>query len=291
VFDGAHEISRRPILKVILFCGGLGLRMRDGSTTALKPMVTVGDRPLLWHIMRYFAHFGATDFILCLGHGAEAVEKYFARYGENLAGDFRLDADGTMRMLTQSEPGWSITFVDTGLDSSIGERLARVRSYVEDEEMFLVNYSDTLTDVHLPDVVERFRRSTAVASLLAVPLTSTHHVVDVADDGTVRGFRSVRELNQWENGGYFVMRPAVFEHLRTGQDLVPHALDRVAATGGLLAYPYSGFWRAVDTHKDRLELEQMYRDQNCPWMVWDEAHAKDETRSLSVDDVPAVNSR
>ncbi len=258
-------------MKVVLFCGGLGMRMREGAASAPKPMNMIGDRPLLWHVMRYYAHFGHTDFILCLGYGAAAVKDYFIRYDETLSNDFTLVAGGRdIQMHSTDITDWNISFIDTGLRSSIGERLMRVRSLVEDEEMFLANYADTLTDARLDQLIDRFRGNPqAVASMLAVPPVSTHHVVEIDEEGQVSGVREVRELMQWENGGYFVLRPAIFDVLRDGEDMVPHAFSRLVPERRLLAQRYNGFWRAADTFKDRAELEDMFHRGQCPWMLWD----------------------
>lgn len=257
-------------MKVVLFCGGLGMRMREGAASAPKPMSMIGDRPLLWHVMRYYAAFGHTEFILCLGYGAAAVKGYFLRYDETQSNDFTLAAGGReIKMHSTDISEWTVAFIDTGLSASIGERLMRVRDHVSDEEMFLANYADTLTDAPLDEMVERFRASDATASMLAVPPVSTHHVVEIDEGGQVTGVREVRELMQWENGGYFVMRQGIFDVLQEGEDLVPHALQRLLKNGKLLAQRHSGFWRAADTFKDRVELEDMFRKGQCPWMVWD----------------------
>jgi glucose-1-phosphate cytidylyltransferase len=257
-------------VKVVLFCGGLGMRMRENGSNAPKPMAMIGDRPLLWHVMRYYAHFGHTDFILCLGYGASAVKEYFLHYDETLSNDFTLVGGGhDVRMFSTDITDWTITFIDTGLQASIGERLMRVRKYVEDEPMFLANYADTLTDAPLPELISRFADSDAVAGLLAVPPVSTHHVVEMDAGGNVTGVREVRALMQWENGGYFVLRPEIFDTLREGEDMVPHAFERLVADKRLLAQPYTGFWRAVDTFKDRAEMEDLYQRGRCPWMLWE----------------------
>jgi glucose-1-phosphate cytidylyltransferase len=257
-------------VKVVLFCGGLGMRMREGAASAPKPMNMIGDRPLLWHVMRYYAHFGHTDFILCLGYGAAAVKEFFLRYDETQSNDFTLVAGGRdIRMHSTDITDWNVTFIDTGLNSTIGERLMRVRAHVQHEEMFLANYADTLTDAPLDEMIDGFGRTDAVASMLAVPPVSTHHVVEIDDAGQVTGVREVRELMQWENGGYFVMRPGIFDALRGGEDMVPHAFARLLKDGKLHARRHTGFWRAADTFKDRAELEEMFRNGRCPWMLWD----------------------
>jgi glucose-1-phosphate cytidylyltransferase len=257
-------------LKVVLFCGGLGLRMREGAADAPKPMTMIGDRPLLWHVMRYYAHFGHTDFVLCLGHGSAAVKAFFLNYDEAVSNDFTFRGrDRSLRLFSSDITDWTITFVDTGPEATIGERLMRVREQVQGEELFLANYADTLTDAPLPTMIDQFRAGSAVVSLLAVRPTSSHHLVDMDASGLVSMVSAARQRPVWENGGYFVMRPAVFDELRAGEDLVPHAVNRLAERAQVTAYPYSGFWRAVDTFKDRAEMEQLHARRRCPWMLWE----------------------
>ena len=214
-------------MKVVLFCGGLGMRMRDGVSTAPKPMAMVGERPLLWHVMRYYAHYGHTDFVLCLGYGAAAVKDFFLNYDETRSNDFVIENGARdVKLFSTDISDWRITLVDTGLNSAIGERLRRVRRFVDGEEMFMANYADVLTTAPLPDVIERFEASSAVASLLAVPPQSSHHVVDIGEDGIITQVTPMQDLRQWENGGYFVLRPEIFDHLYEGEDLVEDALMR-----------------------------------------------------------------
>src|ERR1700759_4249393 len=257
-------------MKVVLFCGGLGMRMRDGVTNAPKPMAMIGDRPLLWHVMRYYAHYGHTDFVLCLGYGASAVKDFFLSYDETRSNDFVLEGGAREAKLFNTDiSDWRITFVDTGLNSAIGERLRRVRRFLDGEEMFLANYADVFTDALLPDMIQRFEASDAVASLLAVPPQSSHHVVDVGEDGLITQVTPVRDLRQWENGGYLVLRPEIFDHLHEGEDLVEDALTRLIPQRRGLAYPYKGDRCPADTVKERAQLEEMYNRGHCPWMVWD----------------------
>jgi glucose-1-phosphate cytidylyltransferase len=244
--------------------------MRDGITNAPKPMAMVGERPLLWHVMRYYAHWGHTDFILCLGYGATAVKDFFLNYDETRSNDFVL-ANGAreVTLFSKDISDWRITFVDTGLNSAIGERLRRVRRFVMDEPMFLANYADVLTDAPLPDMIRRFADSDTTASMLAVPPQSSHHIMDVGEDGRVTSVIPMRDLRQWENGGYFLLRPEIFNFLNEGDDLVEDAIMRLVPRGQVLAYPYKGYWSPADTVKERLQLEDMYEHGRCPWMIWD----------------------
>src|SRR6185312_683384 len=243
-------------MKVVLFCGGLGMRMRDGVTSGPKPMAMVGERPLLWHVMRYYAHYGHRDFILCLGYGASAVKDFFLNYDETRSNDFVLENGARdVQLFSKDISDWRVTFVDTGLNSPIGERLRRVRRFVQDEPMFLANYADVLTNAPLPDMIERFRASSAEAALLAVPPQSSHHVVDIGEDGLITQGTAMRDLRQWENDGEHLVEDAIMRRL------VPQRR--------VLAYSYKGYWSPADTVKERVQLDEMYHRGNCPWMIWD----------------------
>jgi glucose-1-phosphate cytidylyltransferase len=256
-------------VKVVLFCGGYGMRMRDGVSDLPKPMHPVGPRPLIWHVMRYYAHFGHTDFVLCLGYGANHIKEFFLTYSETDSNDFVLES-GRVRLLGSDVQDWTITFVHTGLDSPIGERLRRVRPHVAGEEMFLANYADVLTDLPLDQMVARFRRTDAAAALLAVPPQSAFHCVDVGDDDRVSAILPLQEMPLWENGGYFVLRPEIFDHLPSGGDLITDACTSLAKEGKLLAHRHRGFWQPADTVKERHALEAAYLAGNRPWMLWEQ---------------------
>ena len=234
-------------------------------------MAMVGERPLLWHVMRYYAHYGHTDFILCLGCGAGAVKDFFLNYDETRSNDFVIENGARdVKLFSTNISDWRITLVDTGLNSAIGERLRRVRRFVDGEEMFMANYADVLTTAALPDMIDRFAASGAVASLLAVPPQSSHHVVDIGEDGLITQVTPMQDLRQWENGGYFVLRPQIFDYLNEGEDLVEDAImRRLVPQRRVLAYPYKGYWSPADTVKERAQLEEMYRQGSCPWMIWD----------------------
>jgi glucose-1-phosphate cytidylyltransferase len=242
------------------------MRMREGASAAPKPMAMIGERPLLWHVMRYYAH---KDFILCLGYGANAVKDYFLHYDETLSNDFALiGGAGDVQLFSSDITDWNITFINTGLEATIGERLMRVRPYLKNEELFLCNYADTLTDAPLNEMITWFEATDMTASMLVVPPFSSHHFVEIDDTGRVTAIRGFSDLTQWENGGYFVMRPQIFDALIEGEDIVPHALDRLHPKGQLMAQRYTGFWRAVDTFKDRAEMEDLALRGAAPWMLW-----------------------
>lgn len=256
-------------MKVVLFCGGLGSRLRDGGEGPPKPMTMIGHRPILWHVMRWYAHHGHRDFVLCLGYGARTIKEYFLGYEEAMSNDFVLSGGGKDVELLGSDIGdWRITFIDTGLHTSIGQRLARVRHLLADDQTFLANYGDVLTDAPLDDMISRLHSSDAVVSLLAVPAQASFHTLQVAD-GRVTGIRAAADSDLWVNGGYFVCRQELFDHLGPGEDLVEEPFERLAKLGRLMAYPWNGFWVPMDTIKDRQRLEDLGGSGRRPWAVWE----------------------
>ena len=277
------------IVKVVIFCGGMGLRMRSSEDSAPKPMMPIGHRPVLWHVMRYYAHFGHTDFILCLGYGARAVKDYFLNYEETHSNDFVLTKGGEhIELLSSDISEWRITFIDTGIDTAIGERLRRVRHYVDDDEVFLANYGDVLTDAPLNDIVASVIASDAAGSLLAVPPQDSFHVVDIDSSSRITAFTPVADMQMRINGGYFVLKQDIFDYLNEGEDLVADACARAAADGRMLAIPYDGFWAPMDTLKERSRLEDLYRTGQSPWAIWrDQPSIRGP--QLHALDVPDIN--
>lgn len=263
-------------MKVVLFCGGLGMRMRADNQSLPKPMMSIGPRPVLWHVMRYYAHFGYTEFILCLGHGAEAVKEYFLDYHETASNDFVMTKGGEdIRLLDTDISEWTITFVDTGLTTAIGERLRRVRPHLEGEEIFLANYGDVLTDAPMDQLVEQFAATDAVGQMLAVRPQESFHVIEMDAQGNVAGLTAVADMPFPINGGYFCLRQGIFDYLNEDEDLVMDACVRAAADGRMRAVRYNGFWAPMDTLKERSALEDMYRTGTCPWALWREGAALD----------------
>lgn len=258
-------------MKVVLFCGGLGMRIREYSEEVPKPMVPIGNRPVLWHVMKYYAHYGHKDFILCLGHQAQIVKHYFLHYDECVSNDFTMSGGGRdIRLARRDIEDWTITFVDTGVNSNVGQRLLAVREYLRNEEMFLANYSDGLTDFPLPQLIERFRASGRLAAFLCVRPSFTVHFVEATEDGDVLGMRPAEQARLWINGGFFVFRQEIFDYIHDGEELVVEPFQRLIAEGKLLACKYEGFFQAMDTFKERQRLEQLFAQGNgqAAWMVW-----------------------
>ena len=234
-------------MKVVLFCGGLGLRIRDAADNLPKPLVAIGNRPILWHMLKYYAHHGHREFILCLGYGGAAIQEY-------------------CRSL--DEPGWRFVFADTGAESNVGQRLALAEQHLDGDDLFLCNYSDCLTDLHLPDLVEKLTRSNKVAAMLCAKPALSYHFVRTRDDGTVAGLDAADAIDLRINGGYFVFQRRIFDYIRTGEDLVAEPFHRLIDEGQLLGYRHTGFWRTMDTFKDKQALDELCASGGAPWEVW-----------------------
>lgn len=256
-------------MKVVLFCGGLGMRLREYSDKIPKPMVPIGDHPILWHLMKYYAHHGHKDFILCLGYRSEVIKQYFLSYSECLTNDFVLSNGGTsLKLLNRDISDWTITFVDTGLHTNIAGRLMAVREHLEGDDVFLANYADGLCDFPLNEYVAGFLKRDAVATFVCVKPTTYFHIVSTAPDGTVRHVQELPDAGIRMNGGFFVFRKEVFSYIREGEELVREPFQRLIEEGKLVAHHYDGFWRSMDTFKDKQALEDLLASNQAPWQVW-----------------------
>lgn len=256
-------------MKVVLFCGGLGMRIRDADNLP-KPMVHIGNRPLLWHVMKYYAHFGHKDFILCLGHRADVIKKYFLEYDECCSNDFVLSSGGrNVELLSKDIQDWRITFAETGVNSNIGQRLKAVQKYLEGEKEFLANYSDGLTDLPLSQQIEHFRREDKIGSFLCVRPNLSYHVISLNQGSSV--VRDIHPIDNGEvrvNGGFFVFKGEIFEYIRDKEELVLEPFHRLIQKKQLLGYVYDGFWASMDTFKDKQQLEALHTRGGAPWEVW-----------------------
>jgi glucose-1-phosphate cytidylyltransferase len=256
-------------MKVVLFCGGLGMRIREGNENTPKPMVHVGNRPILWHVMKYYAHFGHKDFILCLGYRADVIKNYFLSYNECLSNDFVLSKGGkAVQVLHSDMDDWTITFADTGATSNVGQRLKAVEKYLEGEEVFLANYTDNLTDFHLPRLLDHFYEQNKTAAFLCVRPPLSCHYVSLNGGGLIEEIRTMNQSGILINGGYFVFKRAIFDYLQQGEELVQEPFHRLIEERQLLGYPYDGFWKSMDTFKEKQELEELYSKGIAPWELW-----------------------
>ena len=267
-------------MKVVLFCGGQGLRLREYSDAVPKPMVPIGYRPIIWHLMKYYAHYGHTDFVLCLGHQGDVIKDYFLNYDECRSNDFVLKGGGNgggggerrgrnVEMLSTDTHDWTITFVDTGQQACVGERLRAVRPHLAGERMFLANYADNLSDAPLDALIAQSRRTGDTATFLATRPAQTFHTLDLDPNGRVGGIHAVAESDLRINGGYFVLTDGIWDVLGPGEELVLDPFDRLIARKKLGAYRWDGFWACMDTFKEKQTLDDLHRQGNPPWQVWD----------------------
>jgi glucose-1-phosphate cytidylyltransferase len=256
-------------MKVVLFCGGLGTRLREHSDTMPKPLVNVGYRPIIWHLMRYYAHYGHKDFVLCLGYRGDLIREYFLNYREELTNDFTLNgADRSVVHHSEDIRDWKITFVDTGLHSNIGQRLLRAKKYLEKEEMFLANYADGLSDVPIDKQIAEFTASDALASFVAVRSSQRFHAVQMQPDGLVTSMGTMSGQALWINGGFLALRKEFFSYIEEGEELVEKPFSRLIAQKRLIAFPWDSFWQCMDTFKDKISFDRMEARGECPWMIW-----------------------
>lgn len=256
-------------MKVVIFCGGQGLRLREYSENVPKPLVPIGDHPVIWHLMKYYAHHGHKDFVLCLGHKGESIKTFFLNYNEALSSDFVLSEGGrNLQLLSTDFRNWSITFVDTGTRSQIGERLLAVREHLQDEDVFLANYVDGLSDIDLNSVINRFRQSGRTACFVSVPPTQSFHLVNIDSSDHVTGINHATTSDTWINGGYFIFSRRIFEFMRRGEDLVNEPFQRLIEARELITVRHDGFWACMDTFKERQQLEDLWSRGNAPWQVW-----------------------
>lgn len=271
-------------MKVVLFCGGAGMRLRGYADDLPKPMVQIGTRPILWHLMRYYAHFGYKDFVLCLGYKGNLIKDYFLHYDESVSNDFVWSEGGKkIQYLNRDIDDWTISFVETGASATIAERLKAVEPYLQGEEMFLANYGDGLSDLELPRMIDAFRQSSAIGGLLLVHPTLSFDIVQVTPGGTVAQMSALTQSDIWINGGFFVFRNEIFRYIYPGDELVRQPFQRLIEKQALLAYKCPGFWQCMDTFKDKQCLEELNQG-SAPWKVWNHVPPPppNDTKTVSV---------
>jgi glucose-1-phosphate cytidylyltransferase len=247
-------------------------------------MVPVGYRPVLWNVMKYYAHYGHKDFILCLGYKGDTIKNYFLNYNETLSNNFVMKNGGEKIVLQNSDIyDWTITFVDTGMKSNIGQRLKAVEKYLEGEDIFLANYADGLTDFHLPTLIDYFTHTNKIAGFLSVRPNRSFHIVQMKNqkNGLVQEIQGVVRADLWVNGGYFALKREIFDYIKEGEELVNEPFKRLIQQEELVTYKYDGFWVGMETFKDKQQLDDMYVQGDAPWEVWKKKDERSETIQLS----------
>jgi glucose-1-phosphate cytidylyltransferase len=256
-------------MKVVLFCGGQGLRLHESTERIPKPLVQVGGKPLLLQLMKYYSFFGHKDFILCLGYKGEEIKKFFLNYDECLSGDFVLsNGDKKQKLFKSDIEDWKITFAETGLNSMLGERLKMVQKYIDGEDMFLANYADGLTNMYLPDMIDFSLKRGKIGCLITVKPSVVFHYVSATKDDYVKNICQLNKTPLRINGGFFIFKKQIFDYIKPGEDLVNEPFQRLIKKRELIAYKYDGFWASLDTYKDKQRLDDLASKNSSFWEIW-----------------------
>ena len=263
-------------MTVVLFCGGLGSRIKDHARRLPKPMVAVGRWPILVHLMTYYAHYGHRDFVLCLGYRGDAIRRYLVSSSLRVGRPVRAGRATRVTLATVPTGRWTVTLVPTGRRASVGERLRAVEPWVTDDT-FLANYADGLSDLDLPAYLRRFRAAGTVAALVCVRPGATFHVVSRHAGGLVRRIDGAHEA-LWINAGFFAFRREIFRYLGPGEDLVGAPLRRLIRRGELTAFEHRGFWACMDTYGEKQLLDALDARGRSPWKVWRRRRASSARR-------------
>jgi len=259
-------------MKVVILAGGFGTRLSEETDLKPKPMVEIGGRPILWHILKYYSHFGFNEFVICCGYKSYLIKDYFHHYYMHAA-DVTIDLESNRVSYknTKAEP-WKVTLVDTGLTAMTGARIRKIRSYVEGER-FLLTYGDGVTDLDLRKLIAFHESSGAQATLTAVQPSGKFGSLVLGPDSRVDSFREKPPGDgAWVNGGFFALEPSIFDYIEPGDDTIWERgpLEGLARDGKLAAFKYEGFWQSMDTLRDKLHLEELWTAGRAPWKVWDE---------------------
>jgi glucose-1-phosphate cytidylyltransferase len=268
-------------MKTVILCGGQGTRLREETEYRPKPMVEIGGRPILWHIMKIYGYHGFTEFVLCLGYRGNTIREYFLNY-QSMVTDFSIELGsegGRIRYHNDhDERDFSVTLADTGPDTMTGGRLKRVERYI-DEDCFMLTYGDGLADIDLRSLLAFHNSHGRIATVTAIRPFSRFGGLEITPNGTVAQFREKPRTEEWISGGFFVFRREVFEYLDENCILEQEPLSNLARDRELMAYRHDGFWYAMDTYRDFLYLNDLWGRGNAPWQIWTERHQAAEAHA------------
>ncbi len=258
-------------MKVVILAGGLGTRLGEETGLMPKPMVTVGEKPILWHIMKIYSHYGFNDFVVLCGYKHEIIKQYFVNYYANNT-DITVDLkrNSVVEHINRAED-WKVTLLDTGLNTMTGARIRKAQAHLNNET-FMLTYGDGVGDINIPELIKTHKTSGKSATLTAVQPSGRFGALDFANDDTIVNFKEKpRGDGSWINGGFFVLEPEVFNYIPEGEDIVleEEPLKNLVDAQQLQAYKHSGFWRPMDTLKDKLDLNTLWTRNEAPWKIWD----------------------
>ena len=257
-------------MKVVILCGGQGMRLREETEYRPKPLLEIGGRPILWHIMKIYAEAGFRDFVLCLGYRGQMIKEYFLNY-EAMNNDFTICLGRQQRIAyhnAHAEQDFNVTMADTGLETMTGGRVSIVKKYIDDDN-FMVTYGDGVADLDVRAVFDFHMSHGRVATVTSVRPTSRFGILDLSDKGEVRGFVEKPQLDGWANAGFLVFNRRIFDYLG-GENCIleREPLERLAREGELLAYRHEGFFYAMDTYREYLYLNDLWTSGRAPWRIW-----------------------
>jgi len=256
-------------MKVVLLAGGLGTRISEESHLKPKPMIEIGEKPILWHIMKYYSEFGFHEFVICLGYKQYVVKEFFADYFLHTS-DVTIDlAHNEMKVHNNYSEPWKVTLVNTGLHTMTGGRIKRIQPYIGDEP-FMLTYGDGVSNVDLKKLEEFHRSHGKIATITTVNLGQLKGVLDVEDDNTIKSFREKSDTDSsLINGGFMVMNPEIFDYLVDDTTVFEQEpMQRLAAEGQLMSFGHDGFWQCMDTQREMKKLEELWQSGQAPWKVW-----------------------
>jgi len=258
-------------MKVVIFAGGLGTRISEETDARPKPMVTVGNKPIIWHIMKIYSHFGFNDFIICLGYKGYMIKEYFMHYYMHNS-DMTIELGNNKVYVHYSNAeSFKVTLVDTGMETKTAGRLQRVRQYVGDSD-FMLTYGDGVADIDIVKLVKYHASHGKIATVTAVQPEARFGGMELSANHTVTTFKEKpKENNKWINAGFFVLKPQVFDYLGNDADKVmweDSPLEALSKAGQMMAYKHEGFWKCMDAMRDKLELEALWKSNQAKWKLW-----------------------
>lgn len=256
-------------MKVVILAGGFGTRISEESHLKPKPMIEIGEKPILWHIMKIYSHYGFNEFIICLGYKAYAIKEFFSDYYLHTS-DVTLDfSESKMTVHNSYSEPWKVTLVDTGLNTMTGGRIKRVKEYIDDEP-FLLTYGDGVCDVNLKKLLDFHKKNNNLATMTAIHLDQRFGVLDIDDKNTIFSFNEKsKEDGGWINGGFMVLEPEVLNYIKDDKTVFEKdPLEKLASEGNLKAFKHDGFWQCMDTKRDKDSLEYLWNNKKAPWHIW-----------------------
>lgn len=259
-------------MKVVILAGGFGTRISEESHLKPKPMIEIGDQPILWHIMKGYSYYGFNEFIICAGYKQQIIKEYFSEYYLHRSDiTFDFSRDNTKLIHNNVAEPWKVTIVDTGLNTLTGGRVKRVKDYIGDET-FMLTYGDGVSDVNISELLDFHKKGGKLATMTAIQPGGRFGTLDIDDSSIIRHFAEKRkEDGGWINGGYMVLEPEILDYIEGDQTIFERdPLERLSEEGQLQAYKYDGFWQCMDTMRDKLYLEELLEQGKAPWKVWEE---------------------